>query len=382
MKKKLNTLLAHLGRNPSEHEGFINPPIQRGSTIIINEAKNLYSKDIKSYGLEGASTQDRLCEALTGLIGGVGTVLCPSGLAAINLALLSFLKSGDHILVSDSVYGPTRRFCDGFLKDINIETTYYNPRIGAEIEELIKNNTKIIFLESPGSLTLELQDVPLIAQIAKRHNIITMIDDTWSAGVYMKPLELGIDISIQALTKYQSGHSDVLAGSITTNRKDLLNKIKAKHLNFGVGTSAEDSWLTLRGLRTMGVRLKHQDNAARKIAKYLENHSKVKRVIHPALESSEDYKIFNRDFTGAGGLFSFVLKSEEESKINEFLESFRIFSMGFSWGGYESLVINCTPQIARTAVKWNETGALIRLSIGLEDENDLLEDLEQALNYI
>lgn len=376
------TKLIQLGRDPNSHEGFVNPPIQRGSTVLFDNPKDLYRKDIKTYGLEGASTQDRLCSALTEIMGGVGTVLCPSGLAAITLVLLSLTKSGDHVLVCDGAYGPTRRFCDEILSKYGVSATYYAPSIGADIASLIRPNTTLIMLESPGSITMELQDIPAIVKVAKAHNIATAIDDTWSAGVYFKPLAIGVDISIQALTKYQSGHSDVLAGSVTTNSQALLGKLLDMHLALGIGTSAEDAWLCLRGLRTMMLRLNHQDQTARKIAAWLETRPEVEKVLHPALPSSPDHDIWQRDFTGAGGLFSFILKPVGQAKIYAMLEALEIFGMGFSWGGYESLALYCDPQIKRTAVKWAENGHLIRLAIGLENVDDLIADLDRALEAL
>lgn len=377
MSNNIFTKVTELGRSPFSHEGFVNPPIQRGSTVLFDDAKNLYA-DVKSYGLEGASTQDRLCDALTQIMGGIGTVLCPSGLSAITTTLFSVVKSGDHLLITDSVYGPTRRFCDNFLKNLGIETTYYDPRIGEGIKELIQANTKLIFMESPGSLTLEVQDVPAIVKIAKENNIFTVIDDTWSAGVYFKPLTIGVDISIQALTKYQGGHADILAGSITTSSENLLKKLKQTHLQLGIGTSAEDAWLCLRGLKTMMVRLQYQDNSAREIASWLEAQDEVLEVIHPALNSSQDHEIWSRDFSGAGGLFSIILKPCSDEAVYKMLNSYKHFSMGFSWGGFESLVINCDPQIKRTATKWEAKGPLIRYSIGLEATSDLIEDLKNG----
>ncbi|KAF0115975.1 MAG: cystathionine beta-lyase [Hyphomonadaceae bacterium] len=379
---KIETKLAQLGRDPNSHEGFVNPPIQRGSTVLFDNPADLYRKDIKTYGLEGASTQDRLCSALTEIMGGVGTILCPSGLSAITLVLLGLTKSGDHVLVCDSAYGPTRRFCDEVLAKYGVETTYYPPSVGTEIGAFIKPNTVLIMLESPGSITMELQDIPAIVKVAKAKGIVTAIDDTWSAGVYFKPLAIGVDISIQALTKYQSGHSDVLAGSVTTNNEELLARLLDMHLALGIGTSAEDAWLCLRGLRTMAVRLAHQDQTARKIASWLETREEVERVLHPALPSSPDNAIWQRDFTGAGGLFSFILKPVGKAKIYAMLEAFEIFAMGFSWGGYESLVLYCDPQIKRSAVKWTENGHLIRLAIGLENVDDLIADLDRALEAL
>ena len=380
--KKLATKLSHLGRNPKQHEGFVNPPSQRGSTVILDSAEDLYS-DKKSYGLEGTSTHDFLTDALNGIMDANGTILCPSGLSAITTTLLAFIKGGDHILITDSVYGPTRRFCSSVLKGFDVEAEYYDPRIGSDIEKLIRPNTKLIFLESPGSLTLEIQDIPAIVNIAQKHNILTAIDDTWSAGIYFKPLNVGVDISIQALTKYQGGHSDVLLGSVSVKRDDLFKKLKETHRDLGIGVAAEEAWLCLRGLKTMILRMNHQDKVARKIAAWLEKQDFVAEVIHPALPSSPDYEIWKRDFTGAGGLFSIILKDISDAQINKMLNAYELFSLGFSWGGYESLVINCAPQLAtRKDPKWTNKTALIRYSIGLEDEDDLIADLERGFAAI
>ncbi len=377
---KIDTILTQTGRAPKKHENFVNPPIQRGSTILFDKAEDLYSHTGKSYGLEGASAHDFLCDALNELMGGTGTILCPSGLSAITTTLLALLKSGDHLLLSDSVYGPTRRFATEFLKDLGIECEFYDPRIGGDIETLFRANTKLIMLESPGSLTLELQDIPAIVEKAKAQKILTAIDDTWSAGIYMLPLKMGVDISIQALTKYQGGHSDVLLGSVTTNCEKILAQLKKTHLNLGLGTSAEDAWLCLRGMKTMKLRMDHCDTKARELALFLKGRSEIDEIIHPALEHSPDYKIFQRDFSGAGALFSIVLNRKFTTQdVNRMLNSMTMFGKGFSWGGYESLVIPCTPQLNRQFGNWKTKGQLIRFSIGLENIEDLKSDLMRGL---
>lgn len=379
---KIETQFIQGGKNPKNQDGYVNPPVQRGSTILFERAEDLYNDDLRSYGLEGSVTHDNLTDLLSQTMGGAGCVLTPSGLNAITLVLLATLKSGDHILVSDSIYGPNRRFCDLVLKGFGIETTYYPPRIGDNIEEYIKPNTKLIFLESPGSLTLEIQDVPAIVKVAQKHNIITAIDDTWSAGVFMQPLKIGVDISIQALTKYQGGHSDVLLGSVVCKDIALHNKMVAMHKNLGLGVSAEEVWLCLRGIRSMMLRIKHQDMAARKLAQYMQTRPEITQVIHPALEDSEDYAIWSRDFTGAGGLFSVYLKPELSDKVNAMLNAYQIFSMGFSWGGFESLVIDCTPQLRRNFPNKEQKGALVRYAIGLENIDDLITDLERGFEAL
>lgn len=376
------TLLVHGGRDPATHEGAINPPVQRGSTITFQSADDLYSTKLKTYGLEGMSTHDHLAEVLTALSGGVGTVIAPSGLAALTLGLMAVTKAGDHVLVTDSAYGPTRRFCDTVLKKYGVTTTYYDPHIGAGIDALITPQTTLIVLESPGSLTFEMQDVPAIVAVAKARGVTTLIDDTWSAGHFYKPLAHGVDISMQALTKYQAGHSDVLAGSLTVSDPALLAELKDMHKLLGVGTSAEDCWLTLRGLRTMAVRMEAQDASARAIASWLRARPEVAEVLHPALEGAPGHEIWARDFTGAGGLFSIILHPVAKARVNAFVESLSLFGLGFSWGGYESLVLTSDPASNRTAVPWHGKGPLVRLSIGLEATADLIADLEQGLVYL
>ena len=376
------TRLVQVGRNPFSHERVINPPIQRGSTVLFDQADDLYRagplSDMKGYGLEGLSTQDRLCEALTEVSGGIGTVLAPSGLQALTLALMAATKAGDHVLLTDSSYGPTRRFCREVLGNYGVETEIYDPRIGAGIAGFIRPNTCLIILESPGSLTFELQDVPAITAVAKAHGVATLIDDTWTAGLYLKPFDLGVDISMQALTKYQGGHADVLAGALITNNPEWLTKLKTMHQMLGIGTSAEDAWLTLRGMRTMGLRMAHQDRVAREIAGWLEHRPEVAQVLHPALPSHPDHSIWQRDFTGAGGLFSVVFKPIAASKINAMAEAYQIFSMGFSWGGFESLALPSTVQITRQFPAHHPNGPIMRYSIGLEAYEDLIVDLERG----
>jgi cystathionine beta-lyase len=380
------TRLVHMGRDPSSHERAVNPPIQRGSTILFDKASDLFSAGpngpMKGYGLEGFSTQDRLCAALAEISGGLGAVLCPSGLQAITLVLLAATKAGDHVLVTDSSYGPTRRFCDDVLKGYGVTTQYYDPRIGAGIADLIRPNTSLIVLESPGSLTFEMQDIPAITACARAAGVATMIDDTWSAGVFMKPFELGIDLSVQALTKYQNGHADVLGGAIITNNKKWLHRLRNMHQLLGVGTAPEDAWLILRGLRTMGLRMAHQDQAARTIATWLEGRPEIAQVLHPALPSHPDHAIWQRDFTGAGGLFAVILKPVAEAKVHAMVESYHLFSMGFSWGGFESLVIPHTKPVTRSHASPHATGPLLRYAIGLEDVGDLIADLEAGFGLL
>jgi cysteine-S-conjugate beta-lyase len=380
------TRLVQMGRDPFSHERAINPPIQRGSTVVFEKAADVHGAGpngpMKGYGLEGLSTQDRLCEALSEISGGVGAVLCPSGLNAITMVLLAATKAGDHVLVTDSSYGPTRRFCDEVLAGYGVTTTYFNPRIGAGIEALITPNTTLIILESPGSTTFEMNDIPAITAIARAKGVTTMIDDTWSAGIYMKPFELGVDLSMQALTKYQGGHSDLLAGAVITNDRKWLKRLRDMHQLLGIGTAPEDAWLILRGLRTMALRMAHQDKIARQLATWLTARPEVAAVLHPALPSHPDYNIWLRDFTGAGGLFSIVLNPASEAKVHAMVEAYSIFSIGFSWGGYESLVICHTNPIRRDHPKTYPDGPIVRYSIGLEAIEDLIGDLERGFEAL
>jgi cysteine-S-conjugate beta-lyase len=379
----LRTQLTQVGRHPPSHEGAVNPPVQRGSTVLIEAADELYADDRKTYGLEGFSTQDRLADALTSICGGAGAVLAPSGLQALTLAIMAACpRIGDHLLVTDSAYGPTRRFCSEVMAHYGVETTYFDPLIGSGIAELCRPDTRLIVLESPGSLTFEMQDVPAIVAVARDRGIATLVDDTWSAGVFWKPLSAGVDISMQALTKYQGGHADLLAGALVCREAKWTARLKRLHRVLGIGLSAEDAWLCLRGLRTMALRLEHQDASARQLARWLETRPEVARVIHPALPSHPQHGIWTRDFSGAGGLFSIVLRPVSKAKLHAMLEACRVFSMGFSWGGYESLIVPCDPQVRRTARPWTAEGPLVRLSVGLEAVEDLVGDLEQAFRAL
>ncbi|MBT9444945.1 MAG: cystathionine beta-lyase [Hyphomonadaceae bacterium] len=364
------------GRAQGRESGAVNPPIQRGSTVLFPDIEALHGPG-KSYGLEGFGIHDALTEALADISGATGAVLAPSGLAAVTTALLSFTRAGGEVLVTDSVYAPTRRFCDGLLTRHGVTTRYFDPRIGAGIEAMISPSTQIIFLESPGSLTLEIQDAPAITRIAKARGIATIIDDTWSAGLHFKPFDHGVDVSVQALTKYQAGHADVLLGATLALDPAHVARLKqtVKELGLGCG-AAEDAYLTLRGLRTMPLRIERQSASGLAVAEWLSRRPEVARVLHPALASHPDHALFQRDFTGAAGVFSIVLKPVAKARLAAMLDGLALFGLGFSWGGYESLVINCTEQETRKVARWTEPGALLRFSIGLEDPADLIADLD------
>jgi cystathionine beta-lyase len=373
------TRLALAGRDPGGSEGGVNPPVQHASTIVIEDAADLFNPAVQTYARQGVAVHRALSAALVAVEGGAEAILAPSGLAACVLALMTFARGGGHLLVTDSVYGPTRRFCDRTLARMGVRTEYFDPRIGAGIAALIRDDTSAIFLESPGSQTFEIQDVPAIAAAAKARDVRTIIDNTWSAGVFFKPFDHGVDLSVQALTKYQGGHADLLCGAVLAREPALATRVYQTHRDLGLAVAPDDAYSALRGMRTLAVRLARQADSARQIAQRLSLLPQVARVLHPAMESHPDHRLWKRDFTGASGLFSIVLKPVETARLNAMLESLSLFAMGFSWGGYESLILPCDPQLTRTAVPWKAEGPLVRLSIGLEHPDDLIADLERGL---
>jgi cysteine-S-conjugate beta-lyase len=373
------TLLSIAGRDPSRQDGAVNPPVHHASTLVLNDTDDLYDAPVKTYALEGMAVQLALCDALIAVEGGAGASLAPSGLNACTLAILTVARAGGELLVTDSIYGPTRRFCDKMLKRIGVRTTYFDPRIGQDIAGLITADTCGIMIESPGSLTFEIQDAPAIAMAAKARGVPTIIDNTWSAGVYLKPFDHGIDLSVQALTKYQAGHADAFVGAVLSSTPHWAARVRAAYKELGLGCAPDDAFLALRGMRTLHVRIKRQSESALAIAQWLEQRPEVSHVLHPALPSHPDHALWRRDFTGAAGLFGLVLKPVAPEKLKTFLESLSLFAMGFSWGGFESLIIPCDPQIVRTAQQWRAEGPLLRLSIGLEHVDDLIADLDAGL---
>jgi cysteine-S-conjugate beta-lyase len=368
------------GRDPAANHGFVNPPVHHVSTVLYPTAEDFLARRSRYvYGRRGTPTSEALEDALRQLEGPdcAGVALVPSGLAAISTALLAVLKSGDHVLVTDSVYQPTRKFCDGMLKRYGVATTYYDPMIGPGIAALIQPNTRAVFVEAPGSLSFEIQDVPAIAAAAHAKDAVVLMDNTWATPLYFQAFAQGVDLSIQAATKYIGGHSDVMLGTVSANKATWGALSDTVHA-LGLCVGPDDVYLGLRGLRTMGVRLAQHHQAGMKVARWLADRPEIARVLHPALESCPGHALWQRDFSGASGLFSIVFKPVAQTAVNAFLNELRLFGMGASWGGFESLAIpfDCAP--IRTATKWTPGGPTVRIHIGLEDTDDLIGDLERG----
>jgi len=368
------------GRNPSANHGFVNPPVYHASTVLYPTAEDFLARRSRyRYGRRGTPTSEALEAALRELEGPecAGVTLLPSGLAAISTALMSTLDAGDHVLVTDSVYQPTRKFCNGVLARYGITTTYYDPLIGGRIAELMQPNTRAVFVEAPGSLSFDMQDVPAIAAATHAKGAVVLMDNTWATPLYFRPFDKGVDLSIQAGTKYIGGHSDVMLGTVSANKATWPRLIATVHA-FGLCVGPDDVYLGQRGLRTLGVRLAHHHQAGLRIARWLEARPEIARVLHPALESHPGHAVWRRDFSGASGLFSFVFKPVAQTAVNAFLNELTLFGMGASWGGYESLAIPFDCTSVRTATAWAPGGPTVRLHIGLEDVDDLIGDLERG----
>jgi cystathionine beta-lyase len=377
---KSDTRLATGGRDPFSHYGYVNTPVYHASTLLYPTAEDFLAHRARyQYGRRGTPTSEALEGALRELEGKAcaGVALLPSGLAAISAALLSTLRAGDHLLMTDSAYAPTRVFCDSILTRYGIATTYYDPLVGAGIADLIQPNTRAVFVESPGSLSFEMQDIPAIAEAAHARGAVVLMDNTWATPIYFNALEKGVDLSIQSGTKYIGGHSDLMFGAVSAN-KETWRRLKDTVFTMGLCVGPDDMYLALRGLRTMGVRLARHGAAGLEIARWLERRPEVLRVLHPALESDPGHAIWKRDFSGACGLFSIVFKPVPQRAVNAFLDALTLFGIGASWGGYESLAIpfDCTP--IRSATQWQPGGPAVRFHIGLEDVGDLIADLERG----
>jgi len=381
-KKHADTRLVTGGRRKEWRGRLVSPPVERASTILFDSVAEMRRSSpglgTYVYGLQGTAPHWGLSEALTALEpGAAGTTLTSSGLAAVTTALLSVLSAGDELLMVDSAYGPTRRFCDEILPRYGIATRYYDPLAGAdELSTLIGDNTRAIFLESPGSQTFEVQDVPGICAMARKRGIVTLLDNTWATPLLFPAIERGVDISILALTKHVGGHSDLLMGAITANDR-WFPKVQRTTFDLGQSVSPDDAWLAARGLRTLALRLERHEESGIKVANWLSGHPNVARLLHPAFDSCPGHDYWKRDFRGSNGLFSIVLAGGDSSDADRLVDRLKLFGIGYSWGGFESLAIPAEPVRTATAPEWE--GPLVRLHIGLEDPDDLIADLEQAL---
>ncbi len=383
------TKVAHLGRDMQDSHGFVNLPIYHGSTVLFETfedfVKSQSQRQLRNqvlYGRYGTPLSFAFETAIAELEGASDAITVSSGLAAITESINAFVNHGDHVLVTDSVYQPTRKYCDQMLKKFGVETTYYDPLIGADIDSLIRPNTKVIFVESPGSQTFEIQDLPAIATVAKARDIITILDNTWASPIYLKPFELGLDVSVHAATKYITGHSDAMLGIISTT-EEHYDRIRNSVRLSGQCAGPDTIFLGLRGLRTLPTRLRQHWKSGLKVAQWLTDRPEVARVIHPAMPSHPGYSLWQRDFLGASGLFAFTLHPVSDTALGRLLDNTSLFGMGYSWGGYESLLIPFDPSSYRTATKWDAQGPSLRIHIGLEDSDDLIADLEagfEAMN--
>jgi cystathionine beta-lyase len=391
MKKKIDgesgheniqpdTRLGVAGRDPFEYHGYVNPPVYHASTLLYRTAEEFVAhRGRYQYGRRGTPTSEALAGAIQELEGSAcaGVALLPSGLAAISAALLSILRSGDHLLVTDSCYGPTRTFCDTVLTRFGVTSTYYDPLIAAGITGLMQPNTRAVFVEAPGSLSFEMQDIPSIAAVAHARGAHVLMDNTWASPLYFRAFEKGVDLSIQSGTKYIGGHSDVMLGAVSANAA-TWTQLNDTVGNMGLCVGPDDMFLGLRGLRTMGVRLARHHESGLTVARWLEQRPEILEVRHPALPAYRGHQIWKRDFTGACGLFSIVFKPVPDKAVYAFLNALTLFGIGASWGGYESLAIPFNCQKVRTATEWAPGGPTVRLHIGLEDVRDLIADLERG----
>jgi cysteine-S-conjugate beta-lyase len=375
---KRRSRLVNLGRDAEFSQGFINVPAFRGSTVLYPDVATLKNRAQRfTYGTRGTPTTEALCSAWTDLSGAAGTVLVPSGLAAVIVALMTALSAGDHLLVTDSVYEPSRAFADKALRRFGIETSYYDPTIGAGIDALIRPNTKAVLAESPGSQTLEVQDIPAIAEVTHSRGACMILDNTWATPLFFSPHAHGVDLAIEAGTKYLSGHADLLLGLVSANAQWFERLHRTVHL-MAIPPGAEDVFLALRGLRTMELRLREAERQGLALAQWLSARPEVLRVIHPALPDHPGHALWQRDYSGASGLFSIVLKPASEAAVAAFIDGLELFGIGYSWGGYESLALPFDCTAVRTATRFSPGGPTVRFSVGLEDVEDLKADLERG----
>ncbi|MFI4973964.1 MAG: cystathionine beta-lyase [Caulobacterales bacterium] len=381
--KRDATRLIRAGKTPAILPRTVGPPIQKGSTVLMGDAASLYDTEQITYGRGGLAAQLALMDALAELEGARAVRLFPSGLASVVGTMLAVLKAGDEVLVTDAAYKPTRRFCDHVLSRYGVAVRFYPPLTSPDaLIAMASPATRLIVLESPGSLTFEMQDVPSIARLAQGRGILTMIDNTWAAGLLFKPLEHGVDLSVQALTKYVGGHSDVFMGSAAAASPELEQALDHAIVDFGWSVAAEDAYQMLRGLRTLPTRMARHGESSLKVAAWLAGRPQVLQVLHPALPGAPGHEIWRRDFSGAAGLFGVVLRSASEAAVHAFLDALTLFGLGFSWGGFESLALDCDEQLVVRREIPSLPGPLLRLNIGLEDPDDLIADLAQALTKL
>ena len=390
---KDSTILVHAGRAPLRVGGPVNMPVHRASTIVsptleefdANEAGEAKFRNV-CYGALGTENAFALCDAVNRLEQGAGSMVTSSGLAACTQSLLAFVGAGDHVLMPDNVYGPQRAFCESILRRFGVETTFYDPRIGSDIGVLIKANTRVVYTEAPGSLTFEMQDIPAIVEAAHARSAIVIMDNTWAGPLYFKPLSAGVDICVEAATKFIAGHSDLVMGIITARTKELYLRMRSFCMQMGEIASPDDCYMALRGLRTMEVRMERQYAHALDLARWLQKRPEVLQVLYPPLDDDPGHDLWARDFKGAGSLFSIVLPKMEKKAVAAMLNGYRMFSIGASWGGYDSLVEHCHPErtaLNRIAPVWNDDNCtLVRYAIGLEDVEDLKADLDEGFRRL
>ena len=382
-RRERATEIVHSGRDPMSQHGFVNPPVYRGSTVLFKDMASLESgKQTYTYGRKGNPTMRALEDALCGLDGGHRTFVTASGLSAVTTALLSFARAGEHMLIVDTCYRPTRQFCDEVLIAMGVQISYYDPTIGAGIEALLKSNTRVIYTESPGSQTFEVQDIPAIAAVAQKREIWLLMDNTWATPCFFKPFAHGMDVSIQAGTKYIVGHADAMLGVMTANER-AAKQLQKGHWLLGSSAGSEETFLGLRGFRTLEVRLLRHQASAIEMAYWLAARPEVEAVLHPGLPSFPGHELWQRDFTGASGLFSIVLKEGRKERVAAMLDGLKLFGMGYSWGGFESLAVPFDPAHYRSATKPRHAGRwCIRLHIGLEAVADLKADLDAGFRRL